>query len=99
MRRLRKSSADRRKCGSAIATYATNRPRSAAFVFPSKDFLTPCPLLSPSLPHCPMGFWTGTSVETPPWVAAKVVGALEGMMYQVPFEGRQMAMSVFPSPS
>jgi hypothetical protein len=49
--------------------------------------------------HWPIGFWTGTSVEIPHWVTVKFVGADEGMTYQVPFEGRHTAKSVFPSPS
>ena len=35
----------------------------------------------------------------PHWVDVNVDGAEDGMMYQIPFEGRQTAMSVIPSPS
>jgi hypothetical protein len=46
-----------------------------------------------------MGFWTGTSPFVPHWVTVKFVGVEDGMIYQTPFEARQTAMSVFPSPS
>src|ERR1700751_4660037 len=36
---------------------------------------------------------------TPHWVAVKVVGADEGMIYQAPLEGRHTASSALPSPS
>jgi hypothetical protein len=48
--------------------------------------------------HCPVGLFTGTSVERPQGVVA-VCPLLYCRMYQVPFEGRKMAISVFSSPS
>lgn len=46
-----------------------------------------------------MGFSIGKSPSIPPWTKIGLDGADDGMMYQVPFEGRRTAKSVFPSPS
>jgi len=51
------------------------------------------------LPHCPIGFCTGTSVEVPHCVTVNVVGVVDERMYHVPFEGLHTAMSVFASRS
>ena len=89
----RRLSIDRECYRSALMSIAAKIPQFGSFLsFRFGMFSFPAP-------HCPMGFWTGTSPFVPHRVIVTVEGAEEGMMYQFPSEGRQTARSVFWSPS
>lgn len=50
-------------------------------------------------PTRPLGIWIGTSPGVPHCWEKGTLGLLLGMTYHTPFDGRNTAMSVFPSPS